>query len=245
MNFMEILHRFIPVDEAVWDVIKSFFRVGTEKVVEQVRNDDVRTARRAVFLLWSDKLNELARKNWREVWKDPAFKPHRQKVEVALENGLERLEERKGIFPETVEPAKTTTTSGGKDKPPIVTKVEAKLKECEGYGGRVLFIAALNEAGTSPDEVKAFIEAITDQSIFERAQEQIGEAVKKHWWKVVAFFAVWIILMIFLLWAMVFCFSSAINNPDESLGSFLWGLFWLIALAYVSDPWLRLILPQS
>lgn len=242
MFHLEVFKHIPFLDEALWDWIKGFFLKGGE-ATQKLVNDDVQTARRAVSLLWTNKINATARENWkRVVWENPDFRPYRQAVEVALEDLLERYEERMGFFPQTVEGEKTVPR--GKDKP---ITVKPRMTPLEGFKPEDLFIEAVNNAGASEREVKLFVEAITDQSFFQRTTEGIGEVLKKHAptkGQIALFLGIYFGFLVLCLWGMKVTFGNFIEEPDR-FGSFVWGLVWLVMFSIVSYPFFRIILPKA
>lgn len=250
---MDLLRNVPFLDEALWDWGRAWFKgketpavaTATATDTSNTRNDSMPKARRAVALLYTSKVNPVARKNWQDVvWGNPDFRPYQERVEVALEDLLERLEERAGAFPiqhgrkvvrESVEDKKKTT----------VTETPSGSEPREGFGGHELFVEAINEAGRDPNSLKHFIHGITHERIFERVGDRLGGvagAVKPALFGIVLFFALYALALWVAGRSAFINLTALINEP--SLGSAIKGFTALGVFAFLASP-INRILPKG
>jgi hypothetical protein len=233
------------LDEALWDWGRSWFKTGSTVVTTPPTgpattrpDDNVLKARRAVGILYSTHVTDIARTNWQNVvWVDPAFKPHQNKVEVALEDLLERYEEREGAF-SIKKGAKTTTETGTGDKKKIVTVTGEPQSPRPKFSGQQLFIEALNKAGETPQSTKLFIEGITHERIFARLGDQLGgvaATVKPALIGILILVGLYTLVLLSTAWVATTRLMHLVNNPT-SLHSAIVGFIALGIFAWLASP---------
>lgn len=242
-KLMNLLRNVPFLDEALWDYGREWFK-GNKDATATVAtttvrpNDNVLKARRAIGILYSDRVTDTARANWQKVvWGDPSFKPYQERVEVALEDLLERFEERDGAFPiqhgkkvvkETVEDKKKNT----------VTETPSGKEPRPNFGGHELFVQAVNKAGEEEQSLKYFINGITHERIFDRVGDQLAlvqKQLKPVLAVIVTFFILYALMLLSTGWVATTRLMYFVENPT-SLRSAIVGFVALGCFAWLASP---------